>query len=456
MAQTIVRKYAFFREAVMRSTDKFILLRPSRNLLHVLFVTLIAMLLGNPVSAGSLKSPDELEKAETKKEVDKLVKLKAITAEQASKAMKAGRARRNRRSRASQRIVNGVGTVRYAATGALLKGADRKSATAWCSGTLIGCSTFLTAAHCFDEHLETRIMDTEPDPANFKVFFQSGGIFDVTEIHYQKNKYRFPDSDVAVLRLARPVEGIVPLLINKTVKPIDGTIGLIVGFGRTGGRNQDYGIKRRGAIKTASCTGDYSDTTLICWNYDARVGPPGEDSNTCNGDSGGGFHIGRKSIVSGVTSGGVRSSCQTGDRSYDANVYHYHKWIETVSAGDLSTRACGALPAIDERKHIRGETERLSTASPEASYKLDVPAGSSRFRVAMNGEDDGEGQNNFDLYLIRGAAPNPNQAVCAENGSGQFGYCEIKNPRPGPWTILVRRIKGDGLVQVTVTVLPKS
>ncbi len=434
-------------EAMMRSHHKFAVLRHLFLLHLILFVALIIVISGNSVSAGSLKSPDKLEVAETKKEVDRLLKKKAITARQADKAMEAGRAARNRRSRASKRIVNGVGTFHYVAAGALLKGSDRHSATAWCSGTLIGCRTFLTAAHCIEK---------DPNPTNYKVFFQSGGIFDVKEIRYQKDKYNFPDADVAVLKLAQPVEKIAPLPINKAAKPLDNTTGLIVGFGRTGGLNYDYGIKRLGSVKTARCTGSYSNTTLVCWNYDAQVGPPGEDSNTCNGDSGGGLYIGRKLIVAGVTSGGRKSSCQSGDHSYDANIFHYLNWIETVSTGDTSTKACGPRPVIDESKHVRGATERLSDTQSEVTYTLDIPVDTSQFRVAMNGEDDGEGRNNFDLYLIPGAAPNPDQSVCAEDGSGQFGFCEIENPTPGPWTILVRRIKGDGLVQITVTLLPKS
>lgn len=58
------------------------------------------------------------------------------------------------------RIVNGLTTHAYAAVGALLRGdltaptehlpITADTATPYCSGTLIGCRTFLTAAHCLD------------------------------------------------------------------------------------------------------------------------------------------------------------------------------------------------------------------------------------------------------------------------------------------------------------------
>src|SRR5262245_59209009 len=45
-------------------------------------------------------------------------------------------------------IVNGDLTSAYPSAGALLFGADPAVSTIQCSGTLIGCDTFLTAAHC--------------------------------------------------------------------------------------------------------------------------------------------------------------------------------------------------------------------------------------------------------------------------------------------------------------------
>src|SRR5205823_798258 len=44
-------------------------------------------------------------------------------------------------------IVNGRLTSGFPAAGALLLG-DEATAVTWCSGVLIGCDTFLTAAHC--------------------------------------------------------------------------------------------------------------------------------------------------------------------------------------------------------------------------------------------------------------------------------------------------------------------
>src|SRR5512143_2845386 len=45
-------------------------------------------------------------------------------------------------------IVGGTTTTDFPAVGALLAGADPASAITSCTGTLVGCRTLLTAAHC--------------------------------------------------------------------------------------------------------------------------------------------------------------------------------------------------------------------------------------------------------------------------------------------------------------------
>jgi hypothetical protein len=86
-------------------------------------------------------------------------------------------------------------------------------------------------------------------------------------------------SDLAIVTLKKPVSGIVPIPLNRTAKSEDGTPGLIVGFGRTGGDNYDYGVKRTGEVKTGKCPNDnkYS-ANLVCWNYDAVIKAAGADS----------------------------------------------------------------------------------------------------------------------------------------------------------------------------------
>src|SRR6185295_8046301 len=75
-------------------------------------------------------------------------------------------------------IVNGTLTAAYPTTGALLiyDDASHSNVNSFCSGTLIGCQTFLTAAHCVCPDTA----DSAPacqrqginDPSTLRVFLQ--------------------------------------------------------------------------------------------------------------------------------------------------------------------------------------------------------------------------------------------------------------------------------------------
>ena len=171
------------------------------------------------------------------------------------------------RSRIRPHIVNGVATQQFPSVGALLWGSDVDTASMICSGTLIGCQTFLTAGHCVEDDL---------DPSSYFVYLQHAGLFAVTSVTLHRD-YEFPVGDVAVLRLATPVTGIAPTRIDTVGTFGDGSPAIIAGFGNTGGGNDDYGLKRAGAITIAACSTGISDTTSVCWNFDAPLGPAGTD-----------------------------------------------------------------------------------------------------------------------------------------------------------------------------------
>src|SRR5262249_1784332 len=229
-----------------------------------------------------------------------------------------------------------------------------------------------------------------------------------------------------------------------------------VGFGRTGGSKFDYGIKRTGAVLTGDCAYDTYSANLVCWTYDALVKTPGADSNTCNADSGGGLHVGSDEHVAGVTSGGQRGDCLKGDRSYDRDVLTYLPWILKVGGGEAANAACGHIPRIDIDKHVRGEELMMTASATQLTRTFEIEPGTAALRVALNGEDDGTGRNDFDLYLVQGQQPDIAQAVCSEDGSRQFGFCEVANPAPGSWTVVIKRKKGEGLFQLVVTRLTEK
>jgi len=351
------------------------------------------------------------------------------------------------------RIVNGLTTHAYPSTGALLyhPAGSPGSASLICSGTLIGCNTFLTASHC--------VVD-DNDPAHYFVFLQHAGISTVSSVvpHPDYQSATFPLSDVAVVHLSSTVTGIDPTQVNATnPTPYIPHAGTIVGFGQTLGNAGDYGIKRYGAIQTESCNPLYvpqggTNTEEVCWSYATPVGAPGTDSNTCNGDSGGPLlmDFGSGEAVAGVTSGGTNGTCNTTDHSYDANVYTYRSFIIGGLGGD-STAACGPIPPVgDAATTVIGKDGALGTSNSSDSYTVNLSSQANVVRFVLNAEDNGA--LDADLYVRRGAPATTTSYDCKADGAGNFGACEVELPATGSWYVLVQRASGAGDYQLTTTV----
>jgi V8-like Glu-specific endopeptidase len=358
---------------------------------------------------------------------------------------------------AESRIVNGVMTHDFPTTGQLLYSQSGVAITAnnagsWCSGTLIGCRTFLTAAHCV-------VDDTAA--SHYWVYLQNGGIHTVSSIAYHPNYD--PDlsgRDVAIVKLGADVTGIDPTPINSThnLQAMGtGLAGVIAGFGRTGG-GSDYGVKRWGQVTTSACNQTYVDEgedKLVCWNYTNPIGPAGEDSNTCNGDSGGPLFMEFAGVteVVGITSAGVVADCGAGDHSWDASVYYNAAWI-TGQLGADPTATCGGIPAVgDPGVTVFGHSGNLSTNNTSDAFQIALEGSPSLLRVALNGINPAFNPN---LYIKAGGSVSTISYDCKADGSSAFGACQIVNPAPGTWSILVQRGSGSGDYQVTSTAFGTS
>jgi hypothetical protein len=408
--------------------------------------------------AQDLKTPSDYAKEETRRALRESISqaqnaLRTLDAPQPSSQL---RQRRTPGPPVQPRIVNGVGSFRYPATGALLKGDDSASARLHCSGTLVACDKFLVAAHCIVE---------DPDPGQYHVYFQHAGVFQATTLDWQRDIYRYLDltADVAVVTLDRPVAGIAPEGVNFSAKPAYNTPGTIVGFGRTGGDRLDYGLKREGYVKTARCTAGRSNDTLICWNFDTLIQSGARRSNTCNADSGGPLFVSSSGNeeanrkIAGVTGGGDSSSnCLIGDHAYDTNLYEYRTWLLSAGVPEAPPATCGAQGNVDVNRHVVGATFMLNERSTQNTRTIEIGSDTKQLMVAMNAEDNGQGSNDFDLYLVPGRDANLTRAVCKENGTGQFAFCTVSSPRPGPWTIVTRRKIGVGAGQIVITRIPSD
>lgn len=355
---------------------------------------------------------------------------------------------------ANFKIVNGLLTSRFPTAGAFLKVDASGTPGSWCTGTLIGCRTFLTARHCVASDLDANAPARPEEFANYRVFLQHGGVFDVTNIATHPD-YDFPLADLAVVTLATSVNGITPTPLNDRAAIAPGNSGTIVGFGRSGGARTDYGLKRAGSVITATCRDQ--NLKLLCWNFDPGTARPGEVSNTCNADSGGPLFVDDmaanpvRSVLAGVTSGGTRGDCLRLDHSYDVDVHAFATWIDEQTTDPLGPASCGALPAWGTDPVVmRRASGTLSDVRTEARYTLEVPADVAMLRVALNAEDSNS-TIDFDLYARTGAAPTAAQADCKRDDASQYAFCEFSNPQAGPWHFWVNRKKGTGLFQLTAT-----
>jgi hypothetical protein len=361
-------------------------------------------------------------------------------------------------------IVNGTVTSAYPTTGALLIYGDASQTTlsSFCSGTLIGCHSFLTAAHCVCPDTTASAPECQSqgvnDPSTLRVFLQHGGLFGVTRVEIDPDYVFAQGGDLALVTLSEPVTGIAPSPINTLRRPDAGTAATVVGFGSTVGGHSatnDGGIKREGAMATALCTGGLPNETNICWNF------LGAGADTCEGDSGGplfidvGSAVGTGAALAGVTSGGG-ASCQAPDLPFDSDVFVCSAWITSQAGTGLSSAACGTLtPGGTGSTTVLASTGQLTAAQPEARWDVTVPAGTTMLRIALNGVpwsgQDGQTVNDANLYVRAGSAPTTSQYDCRDANPTPFGFCEFTAPAAGSWSVLVKQGSGEGLYQLTAT-----
>lgn len=342
-------------------------------------------------------------------------------------------------TRMAAEINNGVLTSDFPSTGLFDTGVGT------CTATLIGCRTAVTAAHC--------VCDRPPcNPvADGSVYFQHSGTYPVVGVSVHPGWSGLGRDDLAVLRLGAPVAGVQPSRLNTTGKPPLGVTTLLAGFGTT--PTQPAGIKRAGLAVLASCL--VPNPLGLCYDFVPPIGAPGTHSTACPGDSGGPMFVssGGALLLAGATSGGVgpgAADCSAPVQGVFSDVFAARAWIEAQAAGDLGQTSCGGLPSAGSPSAPWAFADGfLGPGQPERTFAVEVPPGTRRLTVTLNGER--YYFNDFDLLVRRGAPPAGGLADCASLGVWSLEECSIENPQPGTWYLQALRFDGQGAFQVTAT-----
>jgi uncharacterized protein (TIGR03382 family) len=212
----------------------------------------------------------------------------------------------------SAAIVNGQPETGFPAVGYLEMGSG------FCTASLIGRCTALTAKHCVTGSSSLDAFTVEvPGLGEQRAFVAS------VDPH--------PSADLALVKLARPIVGVEPVAL---ASPASGPSMLeavtLVGYGETSDGLGDYGLKRSTDTKIA----------LLVANQITFI-TAGVWGGLCHGDSGGPSFVQRGSgqVQVGVHSWGL--SCSLA--SFDVQVVPHRDWI-VGHASDLGSALLDAKP----------------------------------------------------------------------------------------------------------------
>jgi hypothetical protein len=329
-----------------------------------------------------------------------------------------------------------------------------------CSGTVVSPTAILTAAHCFCDR--TKSLDAQScrnstykrglinlsplDKRYIKIFLQDVGSLDVDDVIIDQN-YKQPRSDLAILKLSKPVIGIEPAEISFDAVVQPNSDGIIVGFGQhsqlTPSGDADraispivnsQGLKLWANVITHKCSPSDAANGLICWDYLRSIGEE-QLGSTCHGDSGGPLFMRLKDhwILAGVTSGGPRDCLPTtGNADIDIDLSKNSVWLK-ANISDIPPVSVPKTSFLCDRSN-RAYSSRYKYFFSKAdawSDTFDLPTGIRQLQVSVNANPT------FSKLILDLASPNGTAQSCSWSTKDAVATCTIDLPVTGEWKFSV-------------------
>jgi hypothetical protein len=246
-------------------------------------------------------------------------------------------------SATQHRIVNGQPTTSHPSVGMLKIGSD-----GFCTATLVGARTLISAGHCVVDEGERTTNSLDRTRYTFEMDGVSVPVVSAKAHPSYDPEAEYNAADISILRLAyappgeRSAVSLVPPEVGEEIT--------LVGFGVTGEYSDDAAVKRIG-------------TNRIQWVKPQELGWKTEEaSGSCYGDSGGPvFAVSNdQEVVVAVVS---RGTGPCGYDDVDTRVDTFIDWLRAESEGDLFAGG-GALAIAQSAPPRIAEGESIATLQP--------------------------------------------------------------------------------------------